>query len=479
MGISKGVKMKNIFKIISIVILNFLIISNLKSSDKVTLIKEIGNFKDMGLFSYVSYYNSNYFLFHTFQQWSRMVIVDDNYNQVKVIDSIYYTEYKKNNIDIISKEFPTNVLFDSENKVYYYYSKNLPKYLFRENINEYIKYEPVPNDTNDIIFAKFTNKNTLFMQKGENHFYVTKDTIETYSLMTQNYELFAFQSDKDKSVFIGDTTFYYNSDKNIVKYFKGKFDIWDYKEFTNNFPYTISLQLRTYKDTLYCPVFVMNQKIAKIIRYIDTSTIPEDLTIEREPCENLKAPIIHAYNIDLKGRHWLIVFDQSDVLLRKFLWVKENGEWKNLDINKLGFSDSLYLGDWIYSDSPKVIIPVMNLRTNQMNHLIFDESFNSIDEIEKTEKMPNFYLENIYPNPSNQMFNISLSVNSSHVDKLKIELMNSIGQIITQIIPDKIVYDNSTGLANILFNSNQIQKGYYFLTISDGEITRTRSIVIQ
>lgn len=446
------------------------------SSKKVSLIQEIENFKDMGLFEYKSYYNSNYFLFHTYHQWSRMVVADENYNQIKVIDSIYY---KKNNLDIISKIPPTNVIFDSEKKVIYYYSDYLQKYLFLENNNEYIKYEPVPSDTNDIKYSKFTDNNVLFMLKGGNHFYITKDTIEKFSILTPNMELITFQEKKDKSVFIKDTTFYFNGDGQIVKYFKGKFEIFDLQKFTDYSPYGKNLKLSTYKDTLYCPVFIIYKKAVKIIKYFDTLTQVEDLTLDGMPCSNLTYPIPIAYNIDQKGRVWLILYDFDDFSKRRYLWVKEGGDWKEVDINKFGFSDSLYLGDWIYSDSPKVIIPVMNKTTNQMNHLIFDESFNSVEDLDKIEKNPDFYVENVFPNPSNQLFNISISVIPSKINKLKIEMMNSLGQIITQIMPEKIMYDNSTGTAMISVRINQFLKGFYFLTISDGETTRTRSIIIQ
>ena len=90
-------------------------------------------------------------------------------------------------------------------------------------------------------------------------------------------------------------------------------------------------------------------------------------------------------------------------------------------------------------------------------------------EFAALEEVNSFGL-NIYPNPSNGLFNVEL--NSLSVNKVEISVLDVSGKVIS-----KNTYQTSSSNLNVPMNISNVEEGVYFVRIDVGRIITSRVIV--
>ena len=87
--------------------------------------------------------------------------------------------------------------------------------------------------------------------------------------------------------------------------------------------------------------------------------------------------------------------------------------------------------------------------------------------------IPNQFIDNnfkIYPNPSNNIFNIEIKENNS--DILNLEITNQLGEIVKKIDSPQKVKENTFEI-----NCSELNSGVYFINITQDELKLTRKFI--
>lgn len=465
---------------ICVIVIYFLFLSiNLFAQLKKTeLIESVNGITyDLGtlFFSAQDYFTEDLFL--SFQGSNPKIFrLDKNMTLVEKIDSIDFYKKIENGIEKIKKVVPSEVLCDQQGRIIYF-SKDYPYYFYKHKDNNYDKISTSDNDTNKILVSCFTQLKSLFYQKNTNFYYLKDDSLENYSIINDLVALIPNYFSKYHTT-LRDTIFYINGDWNLVKFGKGEFKVYPQIQFSNN-PLNSKINfIKSFEDSVFVVFFDNTISECKILKYYDGIFHPIDLTEVSTPGNKLQIPNIHAFEIDSLGRFWLIMFDRVNPNIR-YLWVYENEIWKNIDINTFGFADSLELQDRMYSMNSKIILTVRNKRTNSTNYLIFRNNFLGLNDFEVSEKMPDIYLERIFPNPTTNLLKVKFSIIPSKIQETKFKLVNSLGQSIGKLMPSEMSYDSQTGKALFTINLSNYPKGLFYLIISDDETTCLESIIIK
>jgi Secretion system C-terminal sorting domain/Matrixin len=79
---------------------------------------------------------------------------------------------------------------------------------------------------------------------------------------------------------------------------------------------------------------------------------------------------------------------------------------------------------------------------------------------------------NIYPNPTNDLLNISYTINSNCM--VKVQLINSIGQILKEVSNEQ-----SIGSYTLTVDTKMFAKGIYFIKFTDGVNIKQAKVIIQ
>jgi len=104
-----------------------------------------------------------------------------------------------------------------------------------------------------------------------------------------------------------------------------------------------------------------------------------------------------------------------------------------------------------------------NLKTSVLciDKLSFDSDFVPVEQIEDVNKVLH-----VYPNPFTNILNIELL--DSYNGELKVELINTIGEV---------VYQKIINQRNFLINTKQLEKGFYILKITHDSVAYQKKII--
>jgi hypothetical protein len=100
-------------------------------------------------------------------------------------------------------------------------------------------------------------------------------------------------------------------------------------------------------------------------------------------------------------------------------------------------------------------------------------TYNNVTDVEVDNPSPEYFnLSQNYPNPFNPSTKIQYSISSNQIVKLKI--YDVLGKEITTLVNK----EQSAGTYEVNFDGNNLTSGIYFYTITAGNYTDTKSMIL-
>lgn len=449
-----------LFNFSKLISLDYVLLKNIESFNKLILLEPIFSNNDFSYFSYTALNN-------------KIVKTNIDFKILKQIDSIDFKYDTVNNIPIVRKIFPDKVLHNEKSGNYYLTNFSKSKYFYQETADGCIKTDPLTENSSVILYANFLTNGELILIKPDSIFFVGEN-VQSYEFnKEQRTQVLDY---RNFLVNCEDTLYYLNKDQEIIRNIRGDYKIFPKLLFTFNPNTTFFSSFVAYQNCLYTTLYSASSREAKLIEMSNDSFTIEDLTTANKPAEKLEIPLIRRILLDNYGNLFVLISDMKNYGPIS-LWIRTNKIWKEILVNEIVKSDSLILMDKLYKIDNRILIPVNNAKKDSIFFLILDTKLLNVEE-SLENAMPSYYIENIYPNPFKNHTIIELSCTISALNKMKINLYNSLGVRMNNFDYNIVTYDSFTGKGLIRVNVNQNLNGFYFLIFDDDKQIKSKSIII-
>ncbi len=163
-----------------------------------------------------------------------------------------------------------------------------------------------------------------------------------------------------------------------------------------------------------------------------------------------------------------------------------SGSWSVISVSKF----STAADDWCYkykiecAPNKKIWITAQHFNRyllfyNYGFYIFNTDTTTSVSEPENFEilSLPDVWIRNLYPNPSNQSVTVDFFLERNVSNECKISLYNTLGMKVKDVT-ENIEYDSYNMKATITFSVNDLPAGAYIVVISAGNSNMTRLMLV-